>query len=217
MPTRVPPSQNPDSRSYCVRRARNGQSSIKETIVNDHATEVALFRYSLVKQALDPALTKAERGRLVRHLATMEHVGPGQVRVKVSRKTLDRWIRTLATGGFEALKPAERHANPRTPAETLELAERLRRERPERTSAHICEVIQEVTGWAPHERTIQRYFVRQGLNRAVSAPKLAFGRFEKEAPNVLWTGDALHGPVIGGRKTYLFCFIDDHSRLFTGY
>jgi putative transposase len=30
-------------------------------------------------------------------------------------------------------------------------------------------------------------------------------------------GDALHGPVIGGRKTYLFAFIDDHSRLITGH
>ena len=28
----------------------------------------------------------------------------------------------------------------------------------------------------------------------------------------MWTGDALHGPRIAGRKTYLFAFIDDHSR-----
>ena len=28
----------------------------------------------------------------------------------------------------------------------------------------------------------------------------------------MWTGDALHGPRIAGRKAYLFCFIDDHSR-----
>jgi putative transposase len=33
----------------------------------------------------------------------------------------------------------------------------------------------------------------------------------------MWTGDALHGPVIGSRKTYLFAFIDDHSRLITGH
>ena len=43
-----------------------------------------------------------------------------------------------------------------------------------------------------------------------------FGRFEATRPNELWTGDALHGPVIGGRKTYLFCFIDDHSRAVMG-
>ena len=27
----------------------------------------------------------------------------------------------------------------------------------------------------------------------------------------------MHGPVIAGRKTYLFAFVDDHSRLLTGY
>jgi hypothetical protein len=31
-----------------------------------------------------------------------------------------------------------------------------------------------------------------------------FGRFEASRPNELWTGDALHGPQVGGRKTYLF-------------
>jgi hypothetical protein len=44
-----------------------------------------------------------------------------------------------------------------------------------------------------------------------------FGRFEAENPNDRWTGDALHGPRIGGRKTYLFAFLDDHSRLICGY
>ena len=39
-----------------------------------------------------------------------------------------------------------------------------------------------------------------------------FGRFEASRCNEIWTGDALHGPVIAGRKTYLFAFIDDRSR-----
>jgi putative transposase len=33
----------------------------------------------------------------------------------------------------------------------------------------------------------------------------------------LWTGDALHGPLIDGRRTFLFCFLDDHSRALVGY
>lgn len=33
----------------------------------------------------------------------------------------------------------------------------------------------------------------------------------------MWTGDALHGPVLASRQTYLFAFLDDHSRLLTGY
>jgi putative transposase len=44
-----------------------------------------------------------------------------------------------------------------------------------------------------------------------------FGRFEAERPNELWTGDALHGPQVTGRKTYLFAFIGDHSRALAGY
>ena len=44
-----------------------------------------------------------------------------------------------------------------------------------------------------------------------------FGRFEAADPNELWCGDALHGPRVGDRKTYLFAFLDDHSRLVTGY
>ena len=44
------------------------------------------------------------------------------------------------------------------------------------------------------------------------APAAAFGRFEASRPNELWTGDALHGPHIAGRKAYLFAFLDDHSR-----
>ena len=30
-------------------------------------------------------------------------------------------------------------------------------------------------------------------------------------------GDALHGPLIDDRRTFLFCFIDDHSRLLVRY
>ena len=46
---------------------------------------------------------------------------------------------------------------------------------------------------------------------------MVFGRFEAAEPNELWVGDALHGPRVGDRKTYLFAFLDDHSRLATGY
>ena len=45
----------------------------------------------------------------------------------------------------------------------------------------------------------------------------ALGRFEAESRNELWTGDALHGPLIDGRRVFLFCFLDDHSRLLAGY
>ncbi len=55
--------------------------------------EIGLFRYALVRDGADPALSKAERGRLVGALADREHVGPDGELVRISRTTLDRWIR----------------------------------------------------------------------------------------------------------------------------
>ena len=34
-------------------------------------------------------------------------------------------------------------------------------------------------------------------------PPATFGRFEAERPNVRWVGDALHGPLVAGRKAIL--------------
>jgi putative transposase len=44
-----------------------------------------------------------------------------------------------------------------------------------------------------------------------------YGRFEASVRNELWTGDALHGPRVAGRKAYLLAFIDDFSRALPGY
>jgi len=186
--------------------------------MNDRQREIALFRYSLIREAADSSLTKRERGYLVRELAGRDHAGPGGQRIRVARNTIDRWIRTYRSGGFEALAPAPRNCEPVTPAAMLALAEALKREVPRRTAAQVGQIIRTAEGWAPSERTLQRLFVRLGLNTRVDgAPPRAFGRFEADAPNDLWTGDALHGPAVGGRKTYLFAFIDDHSRALVGY
>jgi putative transposase len=184
--------------------------------MSDRATEVALFRYSLVCHAADVSLSSRARGALVRALAGRDHAGPGGEMVRVSRNTIDRWIRTLRGGGFEALKPSPRAANPRTPGEVLALAEALKREDPARTAAHVVELLVSTGGWSPHERTLQRHFVRLGLHRPAT-PASTFGRFEATRPNELWVGDALHGPLIAGRKAILFAFLDDHSRAFVGY
>ena len=183
------------------------------------AREVGLFRYGLIRAAADPEWRTRQRGKLVRELAEAEHVGPFGDRVRVSRPTLDRWIRAWRAGGFDALVPADRHLEPRTPATVLELAVALKREVPGRTAAQIAVIINEhAPGAAPSPRTLQRHFARLELNtRPDGTPPTAFGRFEADASNDRWTGDALHGPVIGGRKTYLFAFLDDHSRLLTGY
>jgi len=182
----------------------------------ERARRVALFRYELIQDVIDPAVSSRQRGRLVRALAEGAHQGPFGEQVRVSRQTIDRWVRWWRAGGFEALVPTPARVQPRTPAEVLAVAAALKRERPQRTAAQVARILRAQSGWAPSERTLQRHFVRLELDRTVPATPPVFGRFEADRPNELWTGDALHGPVICGRKTFLFCFIDDRSRAVMG-
>ena len=176
------------------------------------AEQVALFRYQLIREAADPGLTVRQRGRMVREIAGREHPGPFGEPVTVSRATVDRWIRAWRDGGFAALAPPA--AGPlRTDPEVLELAAGLKRENPERTAAQVERILRKSCGWSPSVRTLLRHFDRLELAaRPGGRAPAVFGRFEAPAPNDTWTGDALHGPQVAGRKAYLFAFLDDHSR-----
>jgi putative transposase len=181
------------------------------------AEQVALWRYQLIRDAADPELSTRARGRLVRALADTVHEGPFGTDVVVSRATVDRWIKAWRSGGFDALLPPRRQVTARTAAEVLDLAAALKRERPERTGAQVARILRAHSGWSPSERTLLRHFARLELStRPHGQPPQAFGRFEAARPNQRWTGDALHGPVVAGRKTFLFCFVDDHSRAVMG-
>jgi putative transposase len=178
----------------------------------ERARRVALFRYELIQEVIDPQLSTRARGRLVRALAQREHPAPLGGTVRISRPTLDRWVRAWRAGGFEALVPHPARVSARTPAEVLTVAAALKRENPGRTAAQVARILRAQSGWAPSERTLQRHFVRLALDHDVAARPQVFGRFEADRCNELWVGDALHGPVIAGRKTYLFAFLDDRSR-----
>jgi putative transposase len=182
----------------------------------EKSRQVALFRYSLIQELIDPQLSTRQRGALCRRIAEAEHTDAFGRQVTVTRWTLDRWVRDWRRGGFAALAPTPRRCVPRTPPELLELAVALKKEKPERTAAQIRRILRTSNGWAPTERTLQRHFAERGLNLPAPGGEV-FGRFEARHPNDLWTGDCLHGPRIGGRKTYLFAFVDDHSRAMVGH
>jgi putative transposase len=186
---------------------------------SERARRVGLFRYELIQEVIDPQLSVRQRGRMVRELAQLTHTDPFGQRVRVSRQTIDRWIRAWRAGGFEALVPTPARVSARTPGEVLEVAVALKRENPERTAAQIVRIMRSQSGWAPSERTLQRHFERLEFDheQLQASPPRAFGRFEADRCNELWVGDVLHGPVITGRKTYLFAFLDDRSRAATGY
>jgi putative transposase len=185
----------------------------------DRAREIGLFRYMLIREAADPGLSRRQRGAMVRAIAAQPHTDPAGRTVRVTRWTLDRWIAEWRRRGFDALVPSPRQSQPRTPGEVLELAAALKKENPDRSAAQVRRILAAQLGWAPDERTLQRMFLRTGLSALATAPATpaAFGTFEADRPNELWTGDALHGPRVAGRKTYLFAFIDDHSRAVPGH
>jgi putative transposase len=183
------------------------------------AQAVALFRYTLIREAADASVGPRQRGQMVAAIVAATHRGPFGEPVRVSRASIDRWIRAWRGGGFEALIPPARQVAPRTETAVLEMAIALKRENPARTAAQVVRILRQSTGSAPSERTLQRHFLRRelasgGLGGATPA---VFGRFEADRPNELWVGDALHGPHVAGRKTYLFAFLDDHSRVFVGH
>jgi transposase InsO family protein len=181
------------------------------------AQQVALHRYQLICPALEPGLSTKQRGKVVRGIADRQHDGPFGSRVSYSRETLDRWIRRYRAGGFDALAPSLRQPGARIDAQTFELAAALKRENPARTAAQVVRILRASTGWAPSESTVLRHFHRVELMGPPGGQTVVFGRFEADAPNDRWVGDALHGPKIAGRKTYLFAFLDDRSRLAVGY
>ena len=181
------------------------------------AQQVALFRYQLICPALDPGLSTKARGRVVRAIAAGAHQGPFGGQHSYSRDSLDRWIRRYRAGGFDALMPSIRQPGSRIDTGVLELAVALKRENPARTAAQVARVLRASSGYSPSESTLLRLFHRRELMGPAAGDAVVFGRFEAAAPNERWVGDALHGPKVGGRKVYLFAFLDDHSRLVTGH
>ena len=65
----------------------------------EQARAIGLFRYELIREAADPAHSSKARGRLVLEIAAREHTDPAGRRRRISRDTLDRWIRAWRRGG----------------------------------------------------------------------------------------------------------------------
>jgi transposase InsO family protein len=65
--------------------------------------------------------------------------------------------------------------------------------------------------------TVYRFLHREGLLEREAKAPVDRRKFEAELPNDIWQADSMHGPMVTvgdrKRKTYLFAFIDDMSRL----
>jgi len=191
-------------------------------MARDPAEALALWRYHLIAEALDPRLSGRERGLLVRGVAAGEHVTPGGEPRTISRNTLDRWIRAYRAQGLAGLRDRPRSdlGSARVDPALLDEALRLRLEQPARSAAHISEIIRTRHGVRIAERTLAEQFRRRGFTRGeLIRDGRTFGRYEADAPNERWIGDVLVGPFVphprapGSVRARLFLLVDDHSRL----
>jgi putative transposase len=189
----------------------------------ERAEEVALFRFSVISEAISPRLSPAERGLIVRGLAARTWTTPEGVERSFARVTIDRWVVAYRRDGLGGLRPVPRadRGRARSQGRWLEEAERMRRALPARSSAQIVDAIARAHGVLLSERTVRAHLRRAGLTRAAlsAQPARAFGRFEASRPNEIWIGDVLVGPFVphpraaGSKRAKLFVLVDDYSRL----
>ena len=197
---------------------------------HDLLTEIALFRYGLIASVVHDPPGNGQQEPALRAIAAKTYHIPGSTRTRVSVTTLRRYLQTYRAHGFEALRPTPREdaGQPRAfPPEVLAQAIALRDEQPARTTQTLVDILRrgETLG-VPLDQplnvhTLTTHLRRRGKTRRLLGQQAkTYRRFEREHVNSLWQGDMMVGPWLPDpmmpgkkRRTYLFCFIDDHSRL----
>jgi transposase InsO family protein len=195
---------------------------------HDLLTEIALFRYGLIAPLIHDPPQAGQQEPALRAIAAKTYHIPGSTRSRVSVTTLRRYLKLYRARGFEALHPALREdaGQPRAfPVEVLEKAIALREEQPARTTQTLVDILrrdENVQLQQPlNAHTLTTHLRRRGKTRRLLGQQAkTYRRFERDQVNALWQGDMLVGPWLPDptspdkkRRTYLFCFIDDHSRL----
>lgn len=191
-------------------------------------TQIALFRYGLIVPLLHRAPERGEIAAHCRAVAARTQLIPFSKRTGMHPDTIWAYLALFRKGGFEALKPQPRDdaGRPRrVPEEVVQKAIALREEQPTRSANTLIEILRRdptvPANLSLKPRTLRSILQQRGKSRGqLAAQGKAFRRFEREEANALWQGDMLVGPYLPDverpgkfRRTALFCFIDDHSRL----
>ena len=190
-------------------------------------TPIALLRYQAISAylALDPP--RGRRGPTLRKLASKTWTLPDGRQVTFSPETLRSWIRRFRRGGLTALedKPRPERGVKALTTDQIETFCALKREVPERSLERLLLIASDVglieTGTVSRS-TLHRVLQERGLSGhpRPEASVADLDRFEAAAPNEMWQSDMLAGPWLADpdkpdkvRRTWLYAFIDDHSRL----
>ncbi len=189
--------------------------------------DVAVFRFGVISDFVTRSeLDRGEQERLLREKCERAWQIPHSNRSRLARSTLLGWIKAYRESGgrLESLYPNTRNDRGMRRVideETGALIVRLRTEMPRCSLPTLISELEKrkilPPGLVLTASTLYRFLKREGILKAASPPPVDRRKFEAELPNDLWQSDAMHGPMVlvgeKRRKTYLFAFIDDMSRL----
>jgi transposase InsO family protein len=187
---------------------------------------IAVFRFGVISDLVGGRkLSRGEKERILKEKSSSSWAIPFSTRTVISRSTILSWVRSYEKGGrrLESLFPDRRKDRGRSRCLDAEAVCALVNLKKDRMNVSLPVLLKEARarGILPTRRmvsyaTIYRIFKQHGVSEADHVwPDRR--RFEAEIPNDIWQSDAMHGPKVSSegkmRKTYLFAFIDDMSRL----
>jgi putative transposase len=193
----------------------------------DRKREIATFRFGVISDfVVSHDLERGERERLLLDKTNRSWTIPYSRRTRISRSTLLYWIRRYERSGrkLDSLSPQGRGDIGRSRVLDEEVAQALLCLRKELPRAPIRVLIEElrnrkvIDAWVRvSPTTVYRFLKIQGVLDPPEKQPKDRRRFEAELPNDLWQSDMMFGPTVRvegrQRKTYLFAFLDDMSRL----
>jgi putative transposase len=189
--------------------------------------EIATFRFGVISDfVVSHELERGDREKLLLEKTNRQWAIPYSRRTRISRSTLLGWIRRYERSGrkLESLYPQGRGDIGRSRVLDEEVAQmliRLCKELPRVSVRVLIEELRDrkvIDPWARlSPTTVYRFLKTQGLFDPPQEIPKDRRRFEAELPIDLWQSDMMHGPMVRvegrQRKTFLFAFLDDMSRL----
>jgi putative transposase len=189
--------------------------------------KIALFRFQVISPLL--SISKLDRGqkeKVLNELVSKEWEIPDSGRTYIGRSTILEWLSIYEKSGrkLESLYPRCRNDIGKCRSidtETQLGLVNLKKQYPTASIPSIIKMAYEQKIILPEipiaHVTVYRILKRNDLIHQEASGKKDRRKFETELSNDLWQSDCLHGPMvkINGKlkKSFLFAFIDDHSRL----
>jgi transposase InsO family protein len=188
--------------------------------------KIAVFRFGVIFPLVECHTRRfwGEKEKILREQVDKQWDIPFSNRTYISRATILNWLTRYRNGGekIEALFPSGRNDKGARRALDGEVADSLvslRQANPKLSVPRLVEKAHD-SGVLPPETGVSMATVYRlmRLHKNDHARKTQdMRKFEVQMSNDLWQSDCMHGPGVThegkSRKSYLFAFIDDHSRL----